>query len=148
MAKHMHPTFPKTYPLSYTRVVTQRGSWLVMELVSHPASINLTPQPSAQLTPPLSYDQMAQGKHQGSGSSRRGLGRQVAKWEPYFIHTLCCGSPFSKNTHGYTGLCANICRCVNTHGCSHMVWSSRTISISAMIGMWDFMVSVIVEILH
>ncbi|CAB1424292.1 unnamed protein product [Pleuronectes platessa] len=50
MAKHTHPTPPTPF---HSMVVTQQGPWLAMDPVSHPASINLTPHPSAQLyTPP------------------------------------------------------------------------------------------------
>ena len=48
-------------PLLHSRVVTQQGFWLVMEPVSHPANINQAH------TPPPSSDQMAQGRHQGTG---------------------------------------------------------------------------------
>lgn len=78
-----------------------------MEPVSHPASINLTPHPSAQLEPPPSFDQMAQRKRQGSGPAR-GLGGQRAKLEPYFIHTLPRPFVFQEHTRMHRFVCSHV----------------------------------------
>lgn len=94
-------------PRFHSRVVTQQGSWLVMEPVSHPASINLTPHPSAQLEPPPLSDQMVRRKRQGRGPAR-GLGGQRAKLEPYFIHTLLRPSVFQEHTRIHEVVCKHV----------------------------------------
>lgn len=72
---------PHMCPLLHRQVVTQQGSWLVMEPVSHPACTNLDPHPSVLHEAPPSSDQMAEGKRRGSGLAG-GRGAANAGREP------------------------------------------------------------------
>lgn len=93
------PTNTHTHtPNLHSEAVTQHGSLLVMEPVSHPANINLNPHPFGQHEPPPTHphdplsDETAPGKQWGSGPvGARGVtggGGQEAKLEPYFMHNL------------------------------------------------------------
>lgn len=132
--------------LSHCRVVAQLGSWLVMEPVSHLASINLAP-PSTNPHPRLT---------KGLRESVRGVGRW-GSWmgkEPNENHILSSryrGLQSSWNTHRCTGLYADIYRCMCTHPQTHTHkaahrWSSHRTGISTMTSMWNLMICVIVAV--
>lgn len=66
---------PSKTPLAllvHSRVVTQQSSWLVMEPVSHPASINLTHPPPPPLTPHPSNPRLHLTKWPRESVGRRG----------------------------------------------------------------------------
>lgn len=155
---HTQPPSHPTTPV-HSRVVTQQSSWLVMEPVSHPASINLTPPHtplSPARTPALRLTKWLRESIGGSGLAGGGVGC-VLVWASSQIRTVF--HPHSAEalrlprTHTDAGgvVCKLIYRCTSaqthTHGCSHMAWSSHTIGISTMASMWDFTVSVIVAVL-
>lgn len=120
----VHPT-PHP-PSLHSRVVTQHGSWLVMEPVSHPASTNLNPHPSVQLEPPLRLTKWPRESVRGVGWRGEGVwlwwaGSQIRTiFHPHFTVAILS----SRNTHRCTGVvCKHIQMHEHTHGSSHMVWS-------------------------